>query len=210
MVGDLDGSVVLPGQNYNIAFMVDSSGSIGDEAMKVIRTQLEKVFTSLKTSAGTDNAGTVNIFLVDFDTTTHGSVSVNLTDSGALKTLLDALKGMSADGGTNYEAAFSKAADWFAASTARSNVDAKNLAYFITDGKPNDLDIYDSRYGIEDTRMAVHEARRMGLTPFCVTIDREAGSYLPYLFGPAGFCVIRKPEELPRRLPLLYVQLTRQ
>lgn len=43
---------------------------------------------------------------------------------------------MSADGGTNYEAAFSKAADWFAASTARSNVDAKNLAYFITDGKP--------------------------------------------------------------------------
>ena len=41
-----------------------------------------------------------------------------------------------------------------------------------------------------------------------VTIDREAGAYLPYLFGPAGFCVIRKPEELPRRLPLLYVQLT--
>jgi nitric oxide reductase NorD protein len=78
----------------------------------------------------------------------------------------------------------------------------------ITDGKPNDLDLYDSRYGIEDTRMAVYEARRMGLTPFCVTIDREAGSYLPYLFGPAGFCVIRKPEELPRRLPLLYAQLT--
>jgi len=87
---------------------------------------------------------------------------------------------------------------------------SRRLLLIITDGKPNDLDIYDSRYGIEDTRMAVHEARRMGLTPFCVTIDREAGSYLPYLFGPAGFCVIRKPEELPRRLPLLYVQLTRQ
>ncbi len=85
----------------------------------------------------------------------------------------------------------------------------RRLLLIITDGKPNDLDLYDSRYGIEDTRMAVHEARRMGLTPFCVTIDREAGSYLPYLFGPAGFCVIRKPEELPRRLPLLYVQLTR-
>lgn len=84
------------------------------------------------------------------------------------------------------------------------------LLLIITDGKPNDLDQYDSRYGIEDTRMAVHEARRLGLTPFCVTIDHEAGAYLPYLFGPAGFCVIRKPEELPRRLPLLYVQLTRQ
>ena len=85
----------------------------------------------------------------------------------------------------------------------------RRLLLIITDGKPNDLDLYDSRYGIEDTRMAVFEARRMGLTPFCVTIDKEAGAYLPYLFGPAGFCVIRKPEELPRRLPLLYAQLTR-
>ena len=87
---------------------------------------------------------------------------------------------------------------------------SRRLLLIITDGKPNDLDLYDSRYGIEDTRMAVHEARRQGMTPFCVTIDREAGAYLPYLFGPAGFCVIRKPEELPRRLPLLYAQLTRQ
>ena len=86
---------------------------------------------------------------------------------------------------------------------------SRRLLLIITDGKPNDLDLYDSRYGIEDTRMAVHEARRMGLTPFCVTIDREAGAYLPYLFGPAGFCVIRNPAELPRRLPLLYAQLTR-
>lgn len=86
----------------------------------------------------------------------------------------------------------------------------RRLLLIITDGKPNDLDLYDSRYGVEDTRMAVFEARRLGLTPFCVTIDREAGAYLPYIFGPAGFCVIRKPEELPRRLPLLYAQLTRQ
>jgi len=85
----------------------------------------------------------------------------------------------------------------------------RRLLLILTDGKPNDLDLYDSRYGIEDTRMAVHAARRQGLTPFCVTIDREAGSYLPYLFGPAGHCVIRDPAELPRRLPLLYAQLTR-
>ena len=95
-----------------------------------------------------------------------------------------------------------------AASILAEQPASRRLLLIITDGKPNDLDLYDSRYGIEDTRMAVHEARRLGLTPFCVTIDREAGAYLPYLFGPAGFCVIRKPEELPRRLPLLYVQLT--
>ncbi len=87
---------------------------------------------------------------------------------------------------------------------------SRRLLLLISDGKPNDLDHYDSRYGIEDTRMAIHEARRMGLQPFCVTIDREGGEYLPYLFGPAGFTVIRKPEDLPARLPLLYAQLTRQ
>ncbi len=56
--------------------------------------------------------------------------------------------------------------------------------------------------------MAVLEARRLGLQPFCVTIDREAGEYLPHLFGPNGFVVIRHPEELPRRLPQLYARLT--
>jgi len=87
---------------------------------------------------------------------------------------------------------------------------SRRLLLLISDGKPNDLDLYDSRYGIEDTRMAIHEARGLGLQPFCVTIDREAGAYLPYIFGPGGFTVIRKPEELPARLPLLYAQLTRQ
>ncbi|WP_301102440.1 VWA domain-containing protein [Propionivibrio sp.] len=86
---------------------------------------------------------------------------------------------------------------------------ARRLLLLISDGKPNDLDLYDSRYGVEDTRMAIHEARRMGLQPFCVTVDRAGGAYLPYIFGPAGFTVIRKPEDLPARLPLLYAQLTR-
>ena len=47
--------------------MVDSSGSIGSEAMETIKTQLTQVFTSLKNSAGTEGAGKVNIFLVDLN-----------------------------------------------------------------------------------------------------------------------------------------------
>ena len=69
--------------------------------------------------------------------------------------------------------------------------------------------MYEGRYGLEDTRQAVREARQAGLTPFCVTIDADAHDYLPHLFGPAGFSVLRHPEELSRRLPLLYSQLTR-
>ncbi|WP_323003371.1 nitric oxide reductase activation protein NorD [Denitromonas sp.] len=85
---------------------------------------------------------------------------------------------------------------------------ALRLMLILSDGKPNDLDQYDSRYGIEDTRMSLIEARNAGLKPFCVTIDKEGEGYLPHLFGPAGFTVIRKPEELPSRLPMLYAQLT--
>lgn len=85
----------------------------------------------------------------------------------------------------------------------------QRLLLLLTDGKPNDVDRYEGRYGIEDTRVALHEARQQGLRPFCVTIDIEANEYLPHLFGAGGFAVIRKPEDLPKELPLLYAQMTR-
>jgi nitric oxide reductase NorD protein len=84
----------------------------------------------------------------------------------------------------------------------------RRLLLILTDGKPNDLDRYEGRYGIEDTREAVREARRRGLFPFCITIDREAAGYLPHLFGADGFAIIRRPQELPTRLPQLYARLT--
>ena len=84
------------------------------------------------------------------------------------------------------------------------------LLLILTDGKPNDTDHYEGRYGIEDTRVSVVEARECGLRPFCVTIDREGEAYLPHVFGPAGFTILRKPEELPARLPRLYAQLTQR
>ncbi|MBI5786468.1 MAG: nitric oxide reductase [Rhodocyclales bacterium] len=85
---------------------------------------------------------------------------------------------------------------------------ALRLLLILSDGKPHDMDHYEGRYGVEDTRMALIEARRAGLKPFCVTIDREGASYLPHMFGPGSFTVLRNPEELPMRLPMLYGQLT--
>jgi len=84
----------------------------------------------------------------------------------------------------------------------------RRLLLLLSDGKPNDLDKYEGRYGIEDTRHAVQQARRLGLTPFCVTIDERGNDYLPHLFGTGGYVVIRRPSELPSRLPLLYARLT--
>jgi nitric oxide reductase NorD protein len=85
---------------------------------------------------------------------------------------------------------------------------ARQLLLILTDGKPNDLDQYEGRYGIEDTRQAILEARQLGLQPFCVTIDRKGNEYLPHLFGKNGFIVIRNPLQMPKYLPRLYVQMT--
>lgn len=84
----------------------------------------------------------------------------------------------------------------------------QRLLLLLTDGKPNDLDLYEGRYGMEDTRQALLEARRAGLEPFCVTIDQQAADYLPYLFGPQRFHVLHEAAELPALLPRLYLMLT--
>jgi len=85
----------------------------------------------------------------------------------------------------------------------------QRLLLILSDGKPHDLDLYEGRYGIEDTRASIAAAREQGIRPFCVTIDKEAASYLPHVFGAHGFTLLRRPEELATRLPLLYAQLTR-
>ncbi|HJV67624.1 nitric oxide reductase activation protein NorD, partial [Ideonella sp.] len=70
----------------------------------------------------------------------------------------------------------------------------QRLLLILTDGKPNDLDIYEGRYGLEDTRHAVQAARAAGLTPFCVTIDQAAHDYLPLLFGRQGYALVHRPQ----------------
>jgi len=57
-------------------------------------------------------------------------------------------------------------------------------------------------------RMAVHEAAKLGVRPFCVTIDEKASDYLPYLFGSSSYMLVRNAGELPAKLPLLYARLT--
>ncbi len=85
----------------------------------------------------------------------------------------------------------------------------QKLLLIISDGKPNDLDQYEGRYGIEDTRQAFLEAKREGIHPFCVTIDTDANTYLPYIFGDKGYCIVSDPTQLTRILPRLYLHLTR-
>jgi len=135
IVADIGGLTVVPGTNYNIAFMVDSSGSMSASSINAAKDSLTSVFNTLKQSLGS-NSGTVNIFLVDFDTQVNKSVSVNLNDPNALTLLKAVLDSMSSGGGTNYEDVFKATANFFQSTEALANTGAKNLTYFITDGQP--------------------------------------------------------------------------
>ncbi|AQY63783.1 tandem-95 repeat protein [Pseudomonas veronii] len=139
VVGD-KGGIVNAGSNYNIAFIVDTSGSIGSSAMKSIKAQLASVFDTLISNAGKSDSGVVKVLLVDFDTRVEAQVSVNLADKDAAKAALQAvltqMTSKSSDM-TNYQDAFNAATNWFKGDEATSNVGAKNLTYFITDGEPN-------------------------------------------------------------------------
>ncbi|ARU26127.1 nitric oxide reductase activation protein NorD [Cellvibrio sp. PSBB006] len=71
------------------------------------------------------------------------------------------------------------------------------LLIVLSDGKPNDNDHYEGRYGIEDTRQAVQEAKNQGVRAFCLTVDRQAANYLPYIFGTHDYALLPRPEQLP-------------
>ncbi len=83
----------------------------------------------------------------------------------------------------------------------------QRLLLLLSDGKPNDRDYYEGRYGLEDCRHAVLQARRTGTHVFCVTLDKEGGPYLPYLFGSAGYSLMQRCEDLPLALPRIYARL---
>lgn len=90
-------------------------------------------------------------------------------------------------------------------------VDARHrLLLLLTDGRPADYDDGgDPRYLNEDTRMAMKEAIDAGVHPFCITLDPRGGEYLPAIFGPGHYTVLDRMDDLPARLPEIYLRLRR-
>ena len=87
------------------------------------------------------------------------------------------------------------------------------ILIMISDGRPQDhgygRDRTEKEYAIHDTRMALTEARHEGITPFCLTVDRQGHDYLQEMCQDMGYEVVSDIESLPRHLPALYRRLTR-
>ncbi len=83
------------------------------------------------------------------------------------------------------------------------------LLVTLSDGKPDDYDLeYRGEYGIEDTRQALFEARREGIHPYCITIDREGQDYLPHMYGGANYTVLDDVAKLPTKVSDIYRKIT--
>ena len=84
----------------------------------------------------------------------------------------------------------------------------KKLLLILTDGQPSDIDTPDERVLIEDAREAVRELRQDGIYTHCISLDAKADDYVSDIFG-ARHTVVDQVDELPRRLPELFVSLTK-
>ena len=82
------------------------------------------------------------------------------------------------------------------------------LLITLSDGRPEDCDGYKGQYGIEDTRHALREIQKTDIKAFCITIDKEAQEYLPYMYGAANYTVIDEVDKLPQKVTEIYRRLT--
>jgi nitric oxide reductase activation protein len=86
------------------------------------------------------------------------------------------------------------------------------ILFLVSDGRPQDhgygRDRTEKEYAIHDTKQALVEARRKGITPFALTVDKEGHDYLGQMCEDMGYEVLADIEALPSRLPTLYRRLT--
>ncbi len=83
----------------------------------------------------------------------------------------------------------------------------KKLLLLLTDGEPADIDVSDNKLLIEDAAKAVQELDQEGIYTFCINLDPYADDYVKDIFG-KQFLVIDKVEQLPEKLPYLFMSLT--
>ncbi|WP_417355691.1 type I secretion C-terminal target domain-containing protein [Gallaecimonas pentaromativorans] len=141
LVGDVGGTsiITVPGANYNITLLVDTSGSMNDQSgSNMSRMALAKNALANLAHELEGHSGTVNVRLIPFSSTLGTATTVMGLNSSNVQLLLNAIDNLHANGSTNYEAAFNDAVSWFNSVTGGQNSgeDFINLSFFLTDGSP--------------------------------------------------------------------------
>ncbi len=88
--------------------------------------------------------------------------------------------------------------------------EAKNKwVILISDGKPNDYDKYEGKYGIQDVKQALRELKMKNIQTYALAIEAEAKYYLPQMFGINQYKIMSTPQELLEAMVLLFEKIKR-
>ncbi len=74
----------------------------------------------------------------------------------------------------------------------------------LSDGKPNDYDKYEGRYGISDVKQALREMHERHINTYAIAIESIARYYLPEMFGQNHYNILSHPDMLVSSLAVLY------
>ncbi len=89
--------------------------------------------------------------------------------------------------------------------------DTKNKwVILISDGKPNDYDKYEGKYGINDVKQALRELNERQINSYALAIEANAKYYLPQMFGQNHYQILTTPVELLKSLVKLYEKIKHQ
>lgn len=80
----------------------------------------------------------------------------------------------------------------------------------ISDGKPNDYDKYEGKYGINDVKQALRELNNRNINSYALAIEAQAKYYLPQMFGQNHYQILTTPVELLQSLVKLYEKIKHQ
>lgn len=80
----------------------------------------------------------------------------------------------------------------------------------ISDGKPNDYDKYEGKYGVNDVKQALRELNSKKINSYALAIEAEAKYYLPQMFGQNHYQILTTPVELLQSLVKLYEKIKLQ
>lgn len=77
----------------------------------------------------------------------------------------------------------------------------------ISDGKPNDYDKYEGKYGINDVKQALRELNQRDINSYALAIEAQAKYYLPQMFGQNHYQILTAPTELLQSMVKLYEKI---
>jgi len=194
------------GRNIAVLLLVDQSESLNEKAAGGQQTVLELSQEALSLLAWAIDRLGDPLAIAGFHSNTRHEVRYQHIKGFSERwddTVKARVAAMQAGWSTRMGAALRHAGHYLSARKAD-----KRILLLLTDGEPADIDVADPAHLRADARKAVDELDAQGITTFCLSLDPGADDYVREIFG-HRWRVLDHVAQLPEKLPLLYLSLTR-